>query len=162
MPQLIKQGALAENTLELIEKDAENVTLSENSLAPLKLFLDAHAAGQLNGCASVWLDSDEGPEDLEPFLAELNVVAINFPKFVDGRGYSYARLLRDRYKFTGEVRAIGDVLHDQLYYMKRCGFDAYDIRADTDAQAAIEGLTAFSEAYQASTDRPLPLFRRRS
>ena len=72
-----------------------------------------------------------------------------------------ARLLRDRYKFKGELRAIGDVLRDQLFFMARCGFDAFAIRADKDPEDALQSLKDFSVTYQAATDEPLPLFRRR-
>lgn len=161
MPQLIKNAELVENTLVQLEKDANIDAVQANSIAPKALFIEHTEACLATGCKAVWLDSDEGPEELAEALGQLEVVAINFPKFVDGRGYSYARILRDRMGFKGEVRAIGDVLHDQLYFLKRCGFDAYDIREDTDAQAAIEGLTAFTESYQACTDQPRPLFRRR-
>jgi uncharacterized protein (DUF934 family) len=108
----------------------------------------------------IWLDSDEEPEDLgNP--DRYTVIAINFPKFADGRGYSIARLLRERFSFTGELRAMGDVLMDQLFYMKRCGFNSFALRADRSAKQALAGLSAFTEVYQAATDEPLPLFRRR-
>ena len=80
---------------------------------------------------------------------------------MDGRGYSIARLLRERYGWRGELRAIGDVLRDQLFYLTRCGFDAFELRAGQDAQAALTALADFSEAYQSSVERPQPLFRRR-
>lgn len=109
----------------------------------------------------VWLDSDDEPEKLgDP--NQFSMIAINFPKFADGRGYSVARLLRDRYKFTGDVRAIGDVLQDQLFYMKRCGFSSFALRPDRSAEQAISGLSVFSVTYQGATDEPLPLFRRRT
>ena len=72
-----------------------------------------------------------------------------------------ARLLRERYGYQGEIRAIGDVLRDQLFFMRRCGFDAYAIRADRDPHDALEGLKDFSVTYQAASDDPRPLFRRR-
>ncbi|KZY83862.1 oxidoreductase, partial [Oleiphilus sp. HI0069] len=109
----------------------------------------------------VWLDSDEEPEALAPYLDKLPAIAINFPKFVDGRGYSYARILRDRLNFEGEIRAIGDILHDQLFYLKRCGFDAYAVREDKDIEVAQEGLSDFTESYQAASFMNQPLFRRR-
>ena len=93
--------------------------------------------------------------------ALIAVIAINFPKFVDGRGYSIARILRDQLGYKGELRAIGDVLHDQLFYLKRCGFDSFAISEDTAAEAALSGLTDFSNSYQCAVDQPEPLFRRR-
>ena len=86
---------------------------------------------------------------------------VNFPQFTDGRGYSIARLLRERYGWRGELRAIGDVLRDQLFYLSRCGFDAFALRDDQDPHAALTAFDDFSEAYQASVERPQPLFRRR-
>jgi hypothetical protein len=87
------------------------------------------------------------------------VIGVNFPKFTDGRSYSSARLLRERYGYAGEIRAIGDVLQDQLFYMRRCGIDAYALRADKDIDKALAGLRVFSETYQAAADQPQPLFR---
>ncbi|HCZ13184.1 MAG TPA: oxidoreductase, partial [Candidatus Accumulibacter sp.] len=73
-----------------------------------------------------------------------------FPKFTDGRSYSTARLLRERYRYTGEIRALGDVLQDQLFYMRRCGIDAFALRADKDIEQALAGLRTFSDSYQAA------------
>jgi uncharacterized protein (DUF934 family) len=109
----------------------------------------------------VWLDSHEDPEALADDLDRLSLVAVNFPKFTDGRGYSIARLLRERYHYQGEIRAIGDVLQDQLFYMQRCGIDAYALRADKDIEKALAGLSVFSETYQAAVDQSEPLFLRR-
>ena len=87
---------------------------------------------------------------------------MNFPKFSDGRGYSIGRLLRERFGYVNELRAIGDVLLDQLQFMKRCGFDAYVLRADKDINKAARCLNFFSQGYQAATDTDMPLFRRRA
>src|SRR6266540_3114218 len=88
-------------------------------------------------------------------------IEVSFPKFGDGRGYSIARLLRERYGYKGELRAIGDVLHDHLYFMEQCGFDAFALRDDQDPQAALSVFGTFSDGYQTSVLRPTPLFRRR-
>ena len=88
-------------------------------------------------------------------------VEVNFPSFTDGRGYSIARLLRERYGYEGELRAVGDVQRDQLYYLSRCGFDAFLLREGEDAEEAIAALQDFSDAYQSSVAQPQPLFRRR-
>jgi uncharacterized protein (DUF934 family) len=89
------------------------------------------------------------------------VIAVNFPKFTDGRGFSAARLLRERYGYQGELRAIGDVLRDQLQELERCGFDAFLLRADQDVQSALHAFADLSDQYQTSALQPLPLFRRR-
>jgi uncharacterized protein (DUF934 family) len=119
---------------------------------------DPRASG---GGLGIWLDSHEDAEALAPDLDRFELVAVNFPQFADGRGYSIARLLRQRHGYAGELRAVGDVLRDQLYYLSRCGFDAFSLRADQDAGRALAALDDFSEAYQVSVERPDPLFRRR-
>ena len=115
------------------------------------------------GILGVWLDSFEEPEALVAGVDDINrfaVIAINFPKFIDGRGYSVGRLLRERYGYRNELRAIGDVLRDQLFFLKRCGFDAYQLCGHRDMQNALASLKDFSDPYQAAVDDPRPLFRR--
>ena len=109
----------------------------------------------------VWLDSHEGAEELANDLEFISVIAVNFPKFTDGRGYSTARLLRERYAYRGELRAVGDVLRDQLQNLRRCGFDAFALREGRDPEDALPGLRDFSEHYQTAVTEPQPLFRRR-
>ena len=121
---------------------------------------EALLARAANGEIGVWIASDERPEPLKDDLAKFAVVAVDFPKFTDGRGYSIAYNLRTRLGWTGELRAIGDVLRDQLFSMQRVGFDAYAVRADRDIHDALKGLSDFSETYQASVDQKVPLFRR--
>lgn len=109
---------------------------------------------------AVWLAPDEQAASIKDDLGRLALVAVDFPKFSDGRGYSTAFNLRKRLAYTGELRAIGDVLRDQLWPLSRVGFDAFATRQDRSIHDALKGLTVFSETYQASSDQPLPLFRR--
>ena len=165
MQQLIKGDALIKETWHLLpaETTLEGLSNSDDLIVPLNLWLDhAHALKARDGGLGVWLNSDEEVEAIADDLEHFQVIALNFPVFSDGRSYSNARLLRDRYGYEGEVRAIGDVLRDQLFLMKRCGFDAFVIREDRNAEEALESLKDFSEVYQAATDQPLPLFRRRA
>ncbi len=113
------------------------------------------------GRLGVWLDSHEDPAVIAEDLKLFGVVAVNFPKFGDGRGYSTARLLRERYGYRGELRAIGDVIRDVLFQLSSCGFNAFALRHGEDPQEALAGFRDFSESYQATIDQPLPLFRRR-
>ena len=113
------------------------------------------------GRIGVWLDSHEEPAAIAEDLQIFGVVGVNFPKFGDGRGFSTARLLRDRYGWKGELRAVGDIFRDQLFFLASCGFDAFELREGEDPQEALAGFGVFSESYQASVERPLPLFRRR-
>ena len=110
----------------------------------------------------VWLDTHETADQLGAEAADFELIAVNFPSFMDGRGFTTARLLRERYGFKGELRAIGHFMRDQLCYMKRCGFNAFHFAEATDLGAALKSLDDFTEFYQSATDQPLPLFRRRA
>ena len=88
-------------------------------------------------------------------------VEVHFPKFGDGRGYSIARLLRERYGYRGELRAVGHITRDLLFFLESCGFDAFELREGENPQEALAAFEDFSESYQASVARPQPLFRRR-
>ena len=107
------------------------------------------------------LEASDDPGALAGSLGWLKAIAVRFPAFGDGRGYSIGRLLRERYGFRGELRAVGEVARDHLYLMAQCGFDAFQLRAGEDPQEALAAFNDFSEAYQASAARPRPLFRRR-
>jgi uncharacterized protein (DUF934 family) len=110
----------------------------------------------------VRLEPTDDPASIADRLGRVARVEVNFPKFGDGRGYSIARLLRERYGYKGELRAVGEVVRDHLFYMESCGFDAFLLREGEDPVEALSGFEDFSEAYQASAARPVPLFRRRS
>ncbi|MGH8778907.1 DUF934 domain-containing protein [Paraburkholderia sp.] len=122
---------------------------------------DALAATRSAAELGVWLAPDSEPADIANDFDQVALIAIDFPKFLDGRGYSIARLLRERYGYKGELRAIGDVLRDQLTFMYRCGFDSYAVRADKDIRDALNAFDDFSVQYQGAVDNPSPLFRRR-
>jgi uncharacterized protein (DUF934 family) len=166
MGTLIKEQRIAANTWRLLSRgpggEPPEVPVQGDVIVPLALWLERRDAFlSYPGKLGVWLDANEGPEAIAPDLPRFALVAVNFPKFGDGRGYSIARLLRERYGFRGELRAIGDVLHDHVHFMKQCGFDAFVLREDQDAQAALSALDTFSDGYQTSVLRPVPLFRRR-
>lgn len=129
-------------------------------IVPLKVWQAQRESLQGRAALGVWLASDERPEELKGELGHFQVVGIDFPKFADGRGYSIAYNLRARLGYTGELRALGDVLRDQLFYMQRVGFDAFAVRQDKNIHDALKGLTDFSETYQSSWDQKNPLFRR--
>ena len=98
------------------------------------------------------LHSDQAPELIAEDLAHFAVVALEFPKFRDGRSYSYARLLRERYGFKGELRAVGEVLLEQLFFMLRVGFDAFDIQSADPLKDYRTALADFSVWYQPTAD----------
>ncbi|MBP54875.1 DUF934 domain-containing protein [Marinobacter sp.] len=143
--------------------DGESLDIPEQpALIPADLWLAGKEHFEDRDDIGVWLDSHEEPEILAGVVNELPVIAVNFPKFSDGRGYSIARLLRERLSYRNELRAVGDVLLDQLQFMKRCGFDTYVLRADKDINKAARCLNFFTQGYQAATDTDEPLFRRRA
>ena len=163
MALVIKHRALCEDSWQLLEQDA-NGALPEGAdvIVPLARWINERGTiASRAGNIGVWLETDADPAVLAPDLARLKIIAIRFASFTDGRGYTLARLLRERYGYRGELRAIGDVLRDQLYYLSRCGFDAFALRADQDAVKALAAFNDFSENYQVSVEQPDPLFRRR-
>jgi uncharacterized protein (DUF934 family) len=108
------------------------------------------------------LEPADDPAAFAARLAGLRIVAVRFPKFADGRGYSIGRLLRERHGYRGELRAVGEVARDHLQLLAQCGFDAFELRAGEDVADALGAFDDLSESYQATAAQPLPLFRRRA
>ncbi len=144
------------------KENLPSVPAEGDVIVPLKMWLECHDALALRaGKTGVWLDSKDAAETIAADLPRLPLIAVNFPAFTDGRGYTTARLLRERYGYTGEIRAIGDVGRDHLLNMQRCGFDSFDLREGEDEESALKAFDELSDAYQASAVEPQPLFRRR-
>jgi uncharacterized protein (DUF934 family) len=166
MALIIKDGNVATDPWQRLELNADGsfppVPPSGDIIVPLALW-DGQRENLLArpGRRGVWLDSHEQPAAIAGDLKLFGVVAVSFPKFTDGRGYSIARQLRERYGWKGELRAVGDVFRDQLFQLSSCGFNAFALREGEDPREALAGLSDFSDAYQSSVERPLPLFRRR-
>lgn len=163
--KIIKNKTVVEDDWRVLrpedQETAESVVVPEGKvIVPLKVWLAQRNTLQQRSDIGVWFASDERPEDLKPDVQRLPVIAVDFPKFSDGRGYSIAYNLRARLGFAGELRAIGDVLRDQLFYMQRVGFDTFEPRPDRDINEALKGFADFSEVYQTSYDQNTPLFRR--
>lgn len=138
--------------------DGESAPAAGPALVHLEVW---RAAGRRADLAP-WLPSDtELTAALADELKQAPLVGVDFPKFTDGRGYSIARLLRERFGYTGQIRAVGDVLVDQLFYLSRCGVNAFSLREDQLVPDALNALTTFSRGYQPGTDDPQPLFRHR-
>jgi uncharacterized protein (DUF934 family) len=163
MQKLINKESSIDNpwvTLkEATEPEALEAVRGKNLIVPLKFWKLFKA--ELSGDIGVWLDSDEKAEEIGEDLNELPLIALNFPAFSDGRSYSTARELRQRFSYKGEIRAIGDVLQDQLYYMSQCGFDTFELRPDQDSESCLQAFADFKTGYQATIAEPNPLFRRR-
>jgi uncharacterized protein (DUF934 family) len=108
-------------------------------------------------CINGDVETEEVVKDMEHF----ELIALDFPVFTDGRSYSHARLLRERYGYTGELRAVGDVLRDQLFFMQRCGIDSYQVREDENIEDALNAFTELSVKYQTAADRVQPVYKLR-
>ena len=160
MPNIIKDGAIVADTYQLVTEagalPAQDIVVSLDVWQQQREAILAHPYKK-----AVLLKPDQHPEVLVEDVKQLDMIALDFPAFADGRGYSYATLLRQRFGFTGELRATGDVFKDNLFYLKRCGFNSFAVRADKDINVALQGLNNFSESYQASVDESRPLYRRR-
>lgn len=163
MLRLIKNGAIVEDDYTQVEPSEDNLELpAGNVLVSLPTWQQARE--QLiahDGKIGVTLAPDEFAEAIADDLGHISMVAIRFPAFADGRGYSTAYALRTRYRYDGELRAVGDVFKDTLFYQKRCGFNSFVVREDKNIEEALKGLSFFSESYQASADGSRPLFLRR-
>ncbi|RJF95161.1 DUF934 domain-containing protein [Noviherbaspirillum saxi] len=166
MPKIIRINA---GVPQVMDDDWELVRAAElasacephRKIVPLSYFRSMLEEHRPSNIQAVWISPDDDFESLVPELRSMKVIAVDFPTFRDGRGYSVATLLRSRYQWDGELRAIGDVLRDQLNYMRRCGFDSFAVRADKDIDDAIKSFNHYSVKYQGAVDDPLPLFRRR-
>jgi uncharacterized protein (DUF934 family) len=159
--RIIKDGSVVSDNWQTLDKSATSLPNGKNILFPLALWQQQAAELGNRADIGVWFDSDEQPTaDIAAALQKLPLIAIHFPVFADGRGFSIARLLRERFAYTGELRAFGYVLRDQLCFMKRCGFNSFVLQEHVDMDAALASLNDFTEAYQTSVDQPQPLFRR--
>ena len=165
MPKIIKLRVdgphIVDDDWVVVREATDGAPMVETGkIIPLPIFL-ALGEQEASQVRAVWISPDDDFEPAVPRLLGLDMIAVDFPVFRDGRGYSIAKLLRTRYGWAGELRAIGDVLRDQLNYMRRCGFDAFAVRADKDIEDAMKSFAFYSVTYQAGVDNPLPLFRRR-
>lgn len=158
MSTLIRNRSVVTDSWCVLQAD-DDIAPEANVIVPLSVWREQQKAlAARAGSTGVWLAPEDEPAD----IGELpSLIAVHFPVFTDGRGYSTARLLRQRYGFKGELRAIGDVLCDQLYELARCGFDSFALRSDQDAAQALRAFDDFSDSYQSAADHGA-LFERRT
>lgn len=157
--RIIRGGAVVDDNWQVLREIAEEQLPAGPIIVPRDYWLAQRDALLARGDVGVWLSSEQPPAPLAGDLARLPVIAIDFPAFTDGRGFSYGRTLREQLGYKGEVRAIGQFIRDQLYYLSRCGFDAYAIET-ADPEKSVASLYDFDDAYSAAIDQPLPWFRR--
>lgn len=162
MPLLTKERSVVEDRWALLAAAAHiDDVPSGPAIVPLALWLTSRERLSARRDIGVWLKPADDPAALADDVGRLPLIAIEFPQFGDGRGYSTARLLREKYRFTGELRAVGDILRDQIYFLWQCGFDTFALRTGRDVADALAAFADFTDNYQATVVRPLPLFRRR-
>ncbi len=156
--RIIKDGRIVDDVWTVLGNSEEAPLRGNNIIVPLSVWLAERDELADRNDVGVWLNSDEEPETIGEDLDGLPTVAVNFPAFTDGRGYSIASIIRRKFAYKGELRAIGDVRRDQLEQMLRCGFDTFEVDEDQ-IEEALDGVTSFTYSYQSSIDRPMPLFR---
>ena len=161
MPQILKDTQVVSDNWILLDENADNIPNGDILLSFEQWQNFAEQLSNHSGSIGVWLEGHAEIEQIIEPLLNLPLIAINFPKFADGRGFSTARLIRERYNYSGELRAIGGFIRDQLYLLKRCGFNAFQFSDENELSDAAESLKDFSENYQVSVDQENPLFRRR-
>jgi uncharacterized protein (DUF934 family) len=158
--QIIKDREIVEDNWTHLDDEAPladgNITVSLNRWQEQHESLVKHEGG-----LGIRLSGDDPLEEIVPDLARFQLVVLIFPAFTDGRCYSYAKLLRERYGFKAEVRAQGDVLYDQLFNMSQCGFNSFELANPNRLTNALAAFDEFTESYQSTVLRPEPLYRRR-
>lgn len=162
---LVKGNAIVTDEFVHLADDAE-IPAEGAVLIPAARFLaDPEAAlsrgGKDNAKTGVIWPNNRDVDDLVPYLPRLAAVGLIFPIFRDGRAYTQARLLRERHGFRGELRATGQILRDQFVFMMRAGFDAFEVKKDSDAKAFTDVAHRYSVFYQPVGDGRIPAFRRR-
>jgi len=162
MPRLIKDNRIIEDSWHFVAEDDTDYSAYDRVLLPLATWLKLGDEARLGGHTAPWIDSGEEFEEAAQELLKSPLIAVHFPVFMDGRGFSTAEILRHRYGYEGELRAMGNLIQDQLFFLRRCGFDSYQLREGTNLENALASLTDFSVTYQTSADTNTPLFRRRS
>jgi len=161
--QIIKdQKIVDDNWQRLVEITADEIIPTGDIIVPFAYWLDnKEVLLKRDSKLGVCIDGDDETEEVAKDLKHFDLIALDFPAFTDGRAYSHACLLRERYNFQGELRAVGDVLRDQLFYMQRCGIDSFQLREDKDMEDALNAFTEISVKYQSAADGAEPVYKYR-
>ena len=160
--QIIKGHKIVDDSWVYLKEEEEAPAGAALLLGVEQFLRDAEALRASGHRLGVRFETKHTGAELAEELAEVELVAVDFPKFTDGRGYTLAQRLRKQLGWTGALRAVGDILPDQVFYLRRCGFDELDVRADKSIEDARSFLGTFSVAYQGDTIDPRPLYRRRA
>jgi uncharacterized protein (DUF934 family) len=158
---LVKSGKISGDAFVHVADDAELPSGGAVLISAARFLADPDALSRRLGKTGVIWPNNRDVDDLVPYLDKLAVVALVFPTFRDGRAYSQARLLRERYHYRGELRATGQVLRDQFVFMLRAGFDAFEVKKDSDAEAFATTAKRYSVFYQPTGDGRVTALHRR-
>jgi uncharacterized protein (DUF934 family) len=158
---LVKQGRITADAFVHVPDGAELPGDGAILISAARLLEDAEALSRRAGKTGVIWPNNRDLDDLVPYLDRLAVVALVFPSFRDGRAYSQARLLRERHGYEGELRATGQVLRDQFVFMLRAGFDAFEVKKESDAEAFAATVKRYSVFYQPTGDGRVTALNRR-
>lgn len=147
-PLINQHGLLSSDPWQLVDADEVGEAcnlITQYVILPMPLWLvHGQRLGERGYSVGVWLGPEDEPEELTPALESLPVIAVHFSTFTDGRGYSQGRILRERMGYAGDLRAMGDILRDQIYLLHRCGFSSFALRADQSPEEALAALKDFS------------------
>lgn len=158
---LIKDGRLAEETWTDVADD-EAITADIDPVVSLERWQsERETLSGRNRPIGLRLRSEQSPAAVAEDVDRFDVIALEFPKFTDGRSYSHARLLRERYGYRGELRAVGNVLRDQFQFLLRCGFDSLEVADEKLADAWEEATSEIAQVYQRATDPRAPIWAQR-
>lgn len=152
---LVRAGARIADDPWVLLADGQPAPDGADVVVPLARFLSERGTlvARAGGRLGVAMDAADPAEAIADATAQLALIMVRFPVFKDGRGFTSARLIRERFGFSGELRAVGEVLEDQVYFMMRCGFDAFEIIAKDPEAAYARAAATFSAAYQPAADR---------
>jgi len=158
---LVENGRIVEDRYVRVDGDAPIPERVPVIVPAVRFLAEASELVRRDGSLGIDWPNDRRVAELAPWLGHLALVALNFPKFRDGRAYSQARLLRETYGFRGTLRATGDVLRDQFHFLVRAGFDSFAVKKPADARVFAEVLARYSVHYQPAADGSVPALRRR-
>lgn len=150
MPKLLdyKGNVVDNDQWQFMPRETSAMMHNTRAIVPLRYWQEVHANKDHHQISGVWFESDGEPAAVADYIKHWQCIGIHFPGFMDGRGFSLARLLRERYDYQGELRAFGDIIADQLFFLARCGFDTFlinDARASSNMR---QYFTDFTVSYQ--------------
>jgi uncharacterized protein (DUF934 family) len=158
---LVKNGKISDDAFVHVADDAPLPGDGAILISAARFLGDPEAMSRRLGKTGVVWPNNRNVDDLVPYLDRLAAVALVFPSFRDGRAYSQARLLRERFLYRGELRATGQVLRDQFVFMLRAGFDAFEVKKAADADAFAQTTKRYSVFYQPTGDGRVTALNRR-